>query len=159
MSRRLTLLGAMLLAIMIPAAARTPMGAVAEAQQGPDMFGQRRPAPPPSQPPAPQQAPPGAGHPPTAPASESSQLTLLDNERLMIIEFVFPAGFKGEEHAAVADEFAYVLDGEFAVVTKGKGKRTLRPGEVEYATKGTMHYSLNETGKPSRVLVVLLKGS
>jgi len=74
-----------------------------------------------------------------------------------MIEYVFPAGFKGEEHAAVADEFAYVLDGEFAVVTKGQGKRTLRPGEVEYAGKGTIHYSLNETGKPSRVLVVLLK--
>src|SRR5713101_9450167 len=84
---------------------------------------------------------------------------LRDNHRLVMLEYVFPAGFKGEEHAAVADEFAYVLDGEFAVVTKGKGKRTLRPGEVEYAGKGTIHYSLNETGKPSRVLVVLLKGS
>ena len=82
---------------------------------------------------------------------------LLDNHRLVMLEYVFPAGFKGEEHAAVADEFAYVLDGEFAVVTKGKGKRTLRPGEVEYAAKGTVHYSLNETGKPARVLVVLLK--
>jgi quercetin dioxygenase-like cupin family protein len=82
---------------------------------------------------------------------------LLDNNRLVMLEYVFPAGFKGEEHAAVADEFAYVLDGEFAVVTKGQGKRTLRPGEVEYAEKGTIHYSLNETGKPSRVLVVLLK--
>ena len=82
---------------------------------------------------------------------------LLDNERVMMIECVFPAGFKCEEHAAVADELAYVLDGEFAVVTKGKGKRKLRPGEVEYAAKGTVHYSLNETAKPSRVLVVLLK--
>jgi len=84
---------------------------------------------------------------------------LLDNPRVTMIEYVFPAGFKGEEHAAVADEFAYVLDGEFAVVTKGTGKRTLRAGEVEYAGKGTIHYSLNETGKPSLVLVVLLKGS
>jgi quercetin dioxygenase-like cupin family protein len=82
---------------------------------------------------------------------------LLDNARVVMVEYVFPAGFKGEEHAAVADEFAYVLDGQFAVVTKGQGKRTLRPGEVEYAAKGTMHYSLNETARPSRVLVVLLK--
>jgi quercetin dioxygenase-like cupin family protein len=50
-----------------------------------------------------------------------------------------------------------VLDGEFAVVTKGKGKRVLRKGEVEYAGKGTVHYSLNETKRPARVLVVLLK--
>ena len=91
-------------------------------------------------------------------ADAVGEKVLLDNQRLMMIEFVFPAGFRGEEHAAVADEFAYVLEGEFAVVTKGKGKRTLRPGEVEYAAKGTIHYSLNETGKPSRVLVVLLKG-
>ena len=94
----------------------------------------------------------------TAAAADAvGEKVLLDNERVMMIEFVFPGGFKGEEHAAVADELAYVLDGEFAVVTKGKGKRKLRPGEVEYAAKGTVHYSLNETAKPSRVLVVLLK--
>src|SRR5262245_27110485 len=99
----------------------------------------------------------------TAPLSLGSaaeavgERVLLDNRRVMMVEYVFPAGFRGEEHAAVADEFAYVLDGEFAVVTRGQGKRTLGPGDVEYATKGTMHYSLNEGGKPSRVLVVLLK--
>ena len=70
---------------------------------------------------------------------------------------MFPPRFKGEEHAAVADEFAYVLEGEFAVVTRGKGKRTLRPGDVEYAAKYTVHSSLNETARPARVLVVLLK--
>ena len=92
-------------------------------------------------------------------AGAVAEKLLLDKTRVTMLEYVFPAGFKGEEHAAVADEFAYVLEGEFAVVTKGKGKRTLQPGEVEYAAKGTIHYSLNETGKPSRVLVVLLKGS
>jgi quercetin dioxygenase-like cupin family protein len=94
----------------------------------------------------------------TAAAADAvGEKVLLDNHRVMTIEYVFPAGFRGEEHAAIADEFAYVLEGEFAVVTKGKGRRTLRAGEVEYAAKGTVHYSLNETGKPSRVLVVLLK--
>jgi quercetin dioxygenase-like cupin family protein len=82
---------------------------------------------------------------------------VLDNERVVMIEFVFPAGFTGEEHSAVADEFAYVIEGEFAVVTKGKGKRVLRVGEVEYASKGTVHYSLNQAQTPARVLVVLLK--
>lgn len=90
-------------------------------------------------------------------AAEVTETTLLDNERVVMIEFVFPAGFKGEEHSAVADELAYVLEGEFAVVTKGQGKRVLRKGEVEYASKGTVHYSLNESRKPARVLVVLLK--
>jgi quercetin dioxygenase-like cupin family protein len=95
---------------------------------------------------------------PTAGGSaEIAEKTVLDNERVTVIEFVFPAGFRGEEHAAVADEFAYVLDGQFTVVTKGTGKRVLRPGEVEYAAKGTVHHSLNETSKPTRVLVVLLK--
>lgn len=155
MRKRWTFLGAMFLAIMIPAGARTPTGAVAEAQQGPDMFGQRRPAPPaspPSQPPVSQSTQPPASQP-----TQLTERTRLDNERLMMIEFVFPAGFTGEEHAAVADEFAYVLDGEFVVVTKGRGKRTLRKGDVEYAAKGTIHYSLNETTQPARVLVVLLK--
>ena len=83
--------------------------------------------------------------------------TLLDNERLTLYEFVFPPGFKGDEHEASADEFAYVLDGEFGVVTKGRGKRLVRRGEVEWAPKGAVHYSVNESKKPARVLVVLLK--
>jgi quercetin dioxygenase-like cupin family protein len=83
---------------------------------------------------------------------------LLDNERVMVVEYVFPPGFKGEEHVAPVDEFAYVVKGEFAVVTKGKGKQAVRRGEVEWAPKGVVHYSVNETKKPARVLVVLLKG-
>ena len=82
---------------------------------------------------------------------------LLENERVTLYEFVFPPGFKGDEHEAPVDEFAYVLDGEFGVVTKGKGKRVVRRGEVEWAPKGVVHYSVNESKKPARVLVVLLK--
>ena len=82
---------------------------------------------------------------------------LLDNERVTLYEFVFPPGFKGDEHEASVDEFAYVLDGEFGVATKGKGKRVVRRGEVEWAPKGVIHYSVNESKRPARVLVVLLK--
>jgi quercetin dioxygenase-like cupin family protein len=99
----------------------------------------------------------GRPTPGAAAAPGVTERTLLDNERLVMIELVFPAGFRGDEHAAVADEFAYVLEGEFAVVTQGRGKRVLRTGEVEYAGKGTVHYSVNESKKPARVLVVLLK--
>ena len=120
MGKRLALLAMMLVASLISAGARPPLGTPAVAQ-------------------------------------DVGEKTLFDNERLTMIEFVFPAAFKGEEHAAVADEFAHVLDGQFAVVTKGQGKRVLRKGEVEYASKGTVHYSLNETKRPARVLVVLLK--
>jgi quercetin dioxygenase-like cupin family protein len=88
---------------------------------------------------------------------DAGEKVLLNNEQVAVIEYVFPPGFRGEEHAAVANEFAYVLEGEFAVVTKGQGRRVLRPGELEYASKGTLHASLNETRKPARVLVVLLK--
>jgi quercetin dioxygenase-like cupin family protein len=90
-------------------------------------------------------------------AQDVTERALLDNARVTVVEYVFPAGFRGEEHAAIADEFAYVLDGEFAVVTKGVGKRVVRRGEIEYASKGTIHYSLNEAKRPARVLVVLLK--
>jgi quercetin dioxygenase-like cupin family protein len=82
---------------------------------------------------------------------------LLDNERVAVYEYVFPAGFRGDEHPAVADEFAYVIEGQFTVVTKGRGKAVVRAGEIEYAAKGTVHMSLNESRKPARVLVVLLK--
>jgi oxalate decarboxylase/phosphoglucose isomerase-like protein (cupin superfamily) len=42
-------------------------------------------------------------------------------------------------------------------VTKGRGKAVVRKGELEYAPKGTIHLSLNDTKRPARVLVVLLK--
>ncbi|HUF91141.1 MAG TPA: hypothetical protein VMR23_02115, partial [Candidatus Limnocylindria bacterium] len=64
---------------------------------------------------------------------------LLDNDRVAVYEYVFPAGFRGDEHAAVADEFAFVIDGQFTVVTKGRGKAVLRAGGIEYASKGTVH--------------------
>lgn len=97
--------------------------------------------------------PAGAG------TQDVGEKVLLSNEHMMVVEYTFPPGFRGEEHAAVANEFAYVLEGEFAVVTQGRGKRVVRRGELEYASKGTVHSSLNETKKPARVLVVLLKGS
>jgi len=95
--------------------------------------------------------------PVSATSDDVGEKKLVDNERVAVYEFVFPAGFRGEEHAAVADEFAYVLDGEFTVLTRGRGRRVVRRGEVEYASKGTIHQSLNETRQPARVLVVLLK--
>jgi quercetin dioxygenase-like cupin family protein len=95
------------------------------------------------------------------PASASTdgvgEKLILDNDRVAVYEYVFPAGFRGDEHAAVADEFAYVMEGQFTVVTKGRGKAVLRAGEIEYASRGTVHMSLNESRKPARVLVVLLK--
>ncbi len=94
---------------------------------------------------------------PAGAGSDVAERALLDNDGVTLMEYTFPAGFKGDEHAAIADEFAYVLDGEFSVVTKGQGKRVLRKGELEYAAKGTLHYSLNESKRPARVLVVLLK--
>ena len=95
--------------------------------------------------------------PAAAPTAQVEERRLVDNERVMVVEFVFPSGFRGEEHLAPVDEFAYVVEGEFAVVTKGKGKQIVRRGEVEWAPKGAVHYSVNDTKKPARVLVVLLK--
>jgi quercetin dioxygenase-like cupin family protein len=95
--------------------------------------------------------------PASATTQDVGEKKVLDNDRVAVYEFVFPPGFKGEEHAAVADEFAYVLDGEFTVVTQGKGKQVFRRGEIEYASRRAVHYSLNESKKPARVLVVLLK--
>ena len=90
-------------------------------------------------------------------ATTVGEKLLLENARVMVLEYTFPAGFRGDEHAAVADELAYVLDGQFTVVTQGRGARVVRPGEIEYAAKGTVHTSLNEATRPARVLVVLLK--
>ena len=90
-------------------------------------------------------------------AHEVAEKTLLENEQVLVMEYVFPAGYKGEEHEAPVNEFAYVIDGQFAVVTKGKPKTVVRKGAVEWASKGVVHYSVNETRRPARVLVVYLK--
>ena len=45
-------------------------------------------------------------------AQDVAETLLLDNDRVTVYEFLFPPRFRGEEHAAVANEFAYVLDGE-----------------------------------------------
>jgi len=82
---------------------------------------------------------------------------LLDNDRVTVIEYTCPPGFRGEEHAAFANEFAYVLGGEFTVTTRGRGRRVVRKGEVEYASKGTVHASSNDGMIPALVLVVILK--
>lgn len=92
-----------------------------------------------------------------AAADQSGDRTLLDNDRVLVMEVVFPPGFKGEEHEAPVNELAYVLEGQFTVVTKGKGKTVVKKGQVEWAPKGAVHYSLNDTTRPARVLVVLLK--
>jgi quercetin dioxygenase-like cupin family protein len=68
-----------------------------------------------------------------------------------------PPGFRGEEHAAFANELAYVLGGEFTVTTRGRGRRVVHKGEVEYASKGTVHASSNDGVIPTLVLVVVLK--
>ena len=92
-----------------------------------------------------------------AAADNVEDKTLLDNQQVLVMEYVFPPGFKGEEHEAPVNEFAYVLDGEFSVVTKGQGKTVVKKGQIEFAPKGAVHYSLNETRRPARVLVVFLK--
>lgn len=90
-------------------------------------------------------------------AHQVSEKTLLDNDRVLVMEYVFPPGFKGDEHEAPVDEFAYVLEGQFSVVTKGRGTTVVKKGNVEWAAKGTVHYSVNDTKRPARVLVVYLK--
>src|SRR5713101_8980454 len=61
---------------------------------------------------------------------------LLNNDTVEIFEFVFPPGFRGDEHEAPVNEFAYVIDGEFSVVTRGQGKTVVKKGQVEFAPKG-----------------------
>jgi len=95
--------------------------------------------------------------PATTRSDQVEEKKLVDNARVLVMEYVFPPGFRGDEHEAPVDEFAYVLEGEFSVVTKGTSKRVVRRGELEWAPRGAVHYSLNETKKPARVLVVLLK--
>jgi quercetin dioxygenase-like cupin family protein len=99
----------------------------------------------------------GERHTSEATAHETGDRTLLDNDQVLVMEYVFPPGFRGEEHVAPMNELAYVLEGQFSVVTKGKGTTVVRKGEVEYAPKGAVHYSINDTRRPARVLVVMLK--
>ncbi len=73
--------------------------------------------------------------PTPAPTEDIAERSLLDNDRVAVVEYTLPPGFRGEEHAAIANELAYVIDGEFSVVTAGKGsdaKLVLVDGQVAY---------------------------
>ena len=50
-----------------------------------------------------------------------------------------------------------VLGGEFTVLARVRGRQVVHRDEIEYVRKETTHKSLNETRRPARVLVVLLK--
>jgi quercetin dioxygenase-like cupin family protein len=95
------------------------------------------------------------------PHGDVAQRVLLDNARMTVTEYSFPPGFKGEAHTAVADELAYVAEGEFTVLTLDANRRivktVVKAGEVDYAARGTLHSSHNVSDRPARVIVVLLK--
>jgi quercetin dioxygenase-like cupin family protein len=74
-----------------------------------------------------------------------------------VVEITFPPAFKGRAHPAPVNEMAYVLEGEFTVISIPEGKRVLKAGAVDWTTKGAIHSSRNDSTKPTRVLVILLK--
>ena len=82
---------------------------------------------------------------------------LLDNEAVKVSELIFPPGFRGHAHPAPVNEMAYVLEGEFTVISVPDGKRLLKSGDVDWAAKGTVHSSRNDSATPARVLVILFK--
>ena len=90
-------------------------------------------------------------------AQEVTEKVLLDNEAVKVSELTFPPGFKGHAHPAPANEMAYVLEGEFTVISVTDGKRLLKAGGVDWAPKGTVHSSRNDSAKPAKVLVILFK--
>ena len=90
-------------------------------------------------------------------AQEVTEKVLLDNDAIKVSELTFPPGFKGHAHPAPANEMAYVLEGEFTVISVPDGKRLLKSGGVDWAPKGTIHSSRNESAKPVKVLVIFFK--
>jgi hypothetical protein len=51
----------------------------------------------------------------------------------------------------------YMLEGEFTVISIPEGKRVLKAGGVDWAAKGTIHSSRNDSTRPARILVILFK--
>ena len=90
-------------------------------------------------------------------AQEVNEKVILDNETVKVSELTFPPGFKGHAHPAPANEKAYVLEGEFTVVSIPEGKRVLKAGGVDWAAKGTVHSSRNDSTKPAKILVIFFK--
>ncbi|MEK7879364.1 MAG: cupin domain-containing protein [candidate division NC10 bacterium] len=96
----------------------------------------------------------GAG---SARAQEVTEKVLLDNETVKVSEMTFPPGFRGHAHPAPVNEMAYVLEGEFTLISVPDGKRLLKSGGVDWAPKGTVHSSRNDSAKPAKVLVIFFK--
>ena len=90
-------------------------------------------------------------------AQEVAEKVLLDNDVVKVSELIFPPGFRGHAHPAPANEMAYVLEGEFTVVSVPDGKRVLKAGAADWAAKGTVHSSRNDSARPTKILVILFK--
>ena len=79
-----------------------------------------------------------------------SILDVADNSGARKIAVINPIGGSTGRYARLGDIVT-------ASVKEATPEGTVKKGQVEFAPKGVIHYSLNETKRPARVLVVFLK--
>lgn len=56
-----------------------------------------------------------------------------------------------------AHEIAYVIEGNFAIETEGKGEKLLKPGESFYLAPNIVHRGINKGDVPVKLFVVRIK--
>ncbi|PTX94575.1 cupin domain-containing protein [Opitutus sp. ER46] len=89
-----------------------------------------------------------AGQPLVYPRDGSAEVTAL------LVEI--PAGAQTAWHHHTVPCFAYMLEGELQVETRGRGVRTLKAGEAFAEVVDLLHNGRNKTERPARLVMFVV---
>jgi quercetin dioxygenase-like cupin family protein len=90
------------------------------------------------------------------PSALVSETVVLENDAVRVALLTFPPGAASGRHAGLDPELGVVLEGELTLVTDA-GPTTLGPGAAHWLPGLLPHDARNETDRPARLWVVLLK--
>jgi len=96
------------------------------------------------------------GRPAEGQSAEVQEQVVLENDTMRVSLLVFPPGTASGEHVGLDPELGIVLEGELTLVTQA-GREVLGPGAARWLPALVPHDARNESARPLRLWVVVVK--
>jgi len=96
------------------------------------------------------------GRPAEGQSAEVQEQVVLENDTVRVSLLVFPPGTASGEHVGLDPELGIVLEGELTLVTQA-GREVLGPGAARWLPALVPHDARNESARPLRLWVVVVK--
>ncbi len=96
------------------------------------------------------------GRPAEGQSAEVQEQVVLENDTVRVSLLVFPPGAASGEHVGLDPELGIVLEGELTLVTQA-GREVLGPGAARWLPALVPHDARNESARPLRLWVVVVK--